>query len=71
MLTLLRRAPAGQMGQASGRMLTAFFVGLAVGGPVFGAIVEVADSYLAGWLWTAAAFAVAAVNARWFLRTGD
>lgn len=60
MLTLVSTAVPGEAGRASGRVLTAFFIGLCVSGPVFGTLVDL-TGYLAGWLMTVSAFAVALV----------
>jgi predicted MFS family arabinose efflux permease len=60
MLTVVSTAPPGAAGEASGRVLTAFFVGLCVAGPVFGTVVDLAG-YLAGWLITTGVFAAGAL----------
>jgi predicted MFS family arabinose efflux permease len=69
MLTLVTRAAPGEAGRASGRVLTAFFVGLCVSGPLFGAVVEL-TGYVGGWLLTVGAF-VAAASAAMPLRRAE
>ena len=60
-LAVLRACPDRLTGHATGIVLTGFFVGLALGPPVFGAIVDATGSYDLGWGMAAACFAAAAV----------
>lgn len=58
MLVLVRGAnPGVGLGRASGRVLGMFFLGLALGPPVFGAAVDRTGGYTIGWIWALAAFA--------------
>ena len=64
MLGLVRGHQAGPgLGRASGRVQGAFFVGMAVGPPVFGAAVDHAGGYTIGWLWCLTSFVGALVAA--------
>ena len=64
MLVLVRDSGApGSVGSASGRVQGAFFLGLALGPPVFGAAVDHAGTYTIGWIWTAVSFTAAFVAA--------
>lgn len=52
-----------RLGRASGRVQGAFFVGLAVGPPVFGVAVDsTGGNYTVGWVWTALAFTAALIT---------
>ena len=64
MLLLVRDSGAAiSLGRASGRVQGAFFLGLALDPPVFGAAVDRTGGYNIGWLWTAASFGAAFVAA--------
>jgi MFS family permease len=63
MQVLISQGPAGSAGRASGRVMTAMFAGLFVSAPVFGALVDATDDYLAGWGLVVAAFGAAALVA--------
>ncbi|MPZ52820.1 MAG: MFS transporter [Acidimicrobiia bacterium] len=53
-----------QLGRASGVMMTGFFIGLAIGAPVLGRLVDVFGIYQPGWLVCAALSVAAAMVAR-------
>lgn len=63
MLGLVReRLGPKSLGQASGRIQGAFFIGLAAGPPVFGLAVDsTGGNYTSGWAWTAFSFAAALI----------
>lgn len=64
MLILVRgHLSGGGLGRASGRVQGAFFLGMAVGPPVFGLAVDHAGGYLSGWSWVMAGFVAALVAA--------
>lgn len=71
MLLLVRgHGAAAGLGRASGRVLGAFFLGMAVGPPLFGVAVDFVGGYPSGWSWVMASFVAALVAALALTRTG-
>lgn len=71
MLAIVRDAPLGVAGRASGVVLLGFYGGYLAGPSAFGAIVDATDDYAPGWLFVVIAFVVATVVALCWTRTGD
>lgn len=53
-LAVMELSPEGGAGHGSGVMMAGFFTGMAVGAPLFGASVDLLDTYRPGWLVVAA-----------------
>lgn len=71
MLAIVRDAPLGVAGRASGVVLLGFYGGYLAGPSAFGAIVDATEDYASGWLFVAIAFVVAAIVALRWTRTGE
>lgn len=63
MLAIVRDAPLGVAGRASGVVLVGFYGGYLAGPSAFGAIVDATDDYTAGWLFVVIAFVAATIVA--------
>lgn len=59
MTGVVRDATEDDTGRISGRVLTGFFGGMVVGPPVFGGLVDMTGSYMAGWGFNVIMFAIA------------
>lgn len=72
MLVLVRGHRAGGgLGRASGLVQGAFFLGMAVGPPVFGLLVDHAGGYTSGWWWVMGSFVAALATSLALSRRSD
>lgn len=62
-LTIVQEVDAAQTASATGLLQATFLVCLAIGAPVFGALVDVTGSFVSGWILTAGLSVVAAMTA--------
>ncbi len=69
MLAVIREAPAGQTGRASGAVGLGMFLGFMCGPVSFGAIVDRTHSYAVGWLVLAGICLVALIIVRMWVRS--
>ncbi len=61
MLAVVSVAPEEAAGRASGVVQFGFLMGLALGAPIFGAVVDATGSYLPGWLGVAVTCLIASL----------